>query len=106
MFSFANETRPSAPAARSSRNGSIAWHGRHHGADEHDSGRIHVLPDGSVSIPIYSEELIVTRRTVLKERVIIRKEITTETTNVTTELHAEHVEIDSEGRVDIVGDIG
>ena len=70
-----------------------------------DSGRIEMLPDGSVSIPIYEEVLVVTRRTVLKERVIISKEIATRSERVQTELRQEHVEIDVEGDVDVQGDL-
>ena len=44
-------------------------------AGEGDSGEIEVLPDGSVSIPLFEEELVVTRRTVLRERVIVRKQL-------------------------------
>jgi uncharacterized protein (TIGR02271 family) len=40
-----------------------------------DSGEIETLPDGSLSIPLYEEELVVTKRTLLRERVIVRKQI-------------------------------
>lgn len=73
--------------------------------NENDSGRIEVLDDGSVSIPIYAEELVVTRRTVLKERVIIKKELTSRIEQVTAELRQEHVAIDTEGDVDVTGDL-
>lgn len=42
---------------------------------EDDSGEIETLPDGSLSIPLYEEELVVTNRTILRERIIVRKEI-------------------------------
>jgi uncharacterized protein (TIGR02271 family) len=73
--------------------------------NENDSGRIEILDDGSVSIPIYAEELVVTRRTVLKERVIIKKELTSRIEQVTAELRHEHVEIDTEGDVEVTGDL-
>jgi len=71
-----------------------------------DDGRVQTLPDGSISIPVYREELVVTKRTVLAERVIIRKEAVTELQRVQAELRREHVEIETEGDVDVrvVGD--
>jgi len=71
---------------------------------DNDSGRIEVLPDGSVSIPIYDEVLVVTRRTVLKERVIIRKEIAGRSERVQTELRREHVDVTVEGDAELTGD--
>ena len=35
-----------------------------------DSGEIETLPDGSVSIPVLEEELVVTKRVVVRERII------------------------------------
>jgi uncharacterized protein (TIGR02271 family) len=45
---------------------------------ENDSGRVETLPDGSISIPLFEEELVVTKKTVLRERVLIRKETVTD----------------------------
>jgi uncharacterized protein (TIGR02271 family) len=73
--------------------------------DDDDSGKIEVLPDGTVSIPIYVEELVVTRRTVLKERILIRKEIASRSERVQAELRREHVEIDAEGQAEVTGDL-
>jgi uncharacterized protein (TIGR02271 family) len=47
-----------------------------------------------VSIPLFEEELVVTRETVLRERVIIRKENVTEHQRVQAELKRERVELD------------
>jgi uncharacterized protein (TIGR02271 family) len=63
---------------------------------EGDSGKIETLPDGSVSIPLFEEELVVTRKTVLRERVIIRKESVTETQTVKAELRKEQVHFDTD----------
>jgi uncharacterized protein (TIGR02271 family) len=63
-------------------------------AADGDSGKIETLADGSVSIPLFEEELVVTRRTILRERVIVRKENVTEWQRVEAELRREHVEID------------
>jgi uncharacterized protein (TIGR02271 family) len=59
-----------------------------------DSGEIEVLPDGSISIPLFEEELVVSRRLVLRERVIVRKEMITEWQSVATTLRREHVELE------------
>ena len=71
---------------------------------EHDSGQIETLPDGSISIPVFEEELVITRRTVLKERVIIRKQVVTDEQRVETELRREFVEIEADEGIEIVGD--
>jgi len=55
-----------------------------------------VLPDGSVSIPLFEEELVVTRRLVLRERVVIRKELLTDWQLVDVELRREHVAVDTD----------
>jgi uncharacterized protein (TIGR02271 family) len=63
---------------------------------EGDSGKIETLPDGSISIPLYEERLVVTRETVLRERVIVRKELVTEWETVEAELRRERVSIEGE----------
>jgi uncharacterized protein (TIGR02271 family) len=65
-------------------------------AGEGDSGEIEVLPDGSVSIPLFEEELVVTRRTVLRERVIVRKQLVTEWETVEADLRRERVAFDDD----------
>lgn len=59
-----------------------------------DSGEIEILPDGSVSIPVFEEQLVITRRIVLTERVIIRKALITEWQSVEARLRRERVETD------------
>jgi uncharacterized protein (TIGR02271 family) len=71
-------------------------------AAEGDSGEIETLPDGSLSIPLYEEQLVVTKRTVLRERMIIRKEIVTRSERVEAELRSEQVEIDADDEVDVI----
>jgi uncharacterized protein (TIGR02271 family) len=61
-----------------------------------DSGKIETLPDGSISIPLFEEELVVTRRTVLRERVIVRKVEVTETERVEAELRRERVSFETD----------
>jgi uncharacterized protein (TIGR02271 family) len=69
---------------------------------EGDSGEIETLPDGSLSIPLYEEELVVTKRTVLRERVIVRKQIAARTERVEAELRREQVEIDADDEVEVI----
>ena len=75
-----------------------------------DPGGVITLEDGGISIPVYEEEVVVTKRVVLKERVVIRKRVESHTVPVTTELRRERVEIDVdkglEDRVHVVGDDG
>ena len=61
-----------------------------------DSGKVETLPDGSISIPLFEEELVVTKQTVLRERVIIRKDSITEWETVEAELRREHVTFDDD----------
>ncbi len=68
---------------------------------EEDSGEIETLPDGSVSIPILEEELVITKRTVVRERIIVRKRTETEQQRVEAELQRERVEVEGEGDADV-----
>jgi uncharacterized protein (TIGR02271 family) len=61
-----------------------------------DSGEVEVLPDGSVSIPLFEEELVVTRRLVLRERVVIRKKLVSQVETVEAELKREHIAFDAD----------
>ena len=65
-------------------------------AGENDSGKIETLPDGSISIPLFEEELVVTKRTVLRERVLIRKDTVTDWQTVEAELRREHISFDTD----------
>jgi uncharacterized protein (TIGR02271 family) len=71
---------------------------------EGDSGEVEVLPDGSISIPVFEEELVVTKRLVVRERVVIRKRTQTEQRRVAAELRKERVEVEAEGDVEIGGE--
>lgn len=63
---------------------------------EADSGLIETLPDGSVSIPVLEEEIVITKRTVVRERIIIRKNTTTEQHKIEADLLVERVEVDTD----------
>ena len=63
-------------------------------ASEGDSGQIETLPDGSVSIPLFEEELVVTKRLVVRERVILRKHVTVAEETVEAELRREQIAIE------------
>ena len=63
---------------------------------EGDSGEIETLPDGSVSIPVFEEQLVVEKRLVVRERIIIRKHTVVEQELVEADLQKEHVEVDAD----------
>jgi uncharacterized protein (TIGR02271 family) len=65
-------------------------------AAEADSGEIETLPDGSVSIPLFEEELVVTKRLVVRERLVIRKRRRVETERVEATLRSERIEVEAE----------
>lgn len=75
--------------------------GEHIPAAEDDSGEVEVLDDGSVSIPIFEEELVITKRLVVRERLIVRKVTEIDEHRLQTELRKERVEVQAEGDVDI-----
>ena len=68
---------------------------------ENDSGEVEVLDDGSVSIPVFEEELVVTKRLVVRERVVVRKRAETEEQRVEADLRRERVEVETEGDVEV-----
>jgi len=70
-------------------------------AEEGDSGEIEMLEDGSVSVPIFEEELVVTKRLVVRERMIVRKTTVVDEHRLQTELRRERVEVETEGDVDL-----
>jgi uncharacterized protein (TIGR02271 family) len=66
-------------------------------ASEDDSGEIERLPDGSVSIPLFEEELVVTKRLVVRERIVVRKREVVQKERVEATLGSEQVEIEKGG---------
>lgn len=64
-----------------------------------DSGEVETLPDGSLSIPVFEEEIVVTKRLVVRERVVVRKHVVHEEHVVTADLRRERVDVQAEGEV-------
>jgi uncharacterized protein (TIGR02271 family) len=75
-------------------------------AAEADSGEVLRLPDGSISIPVFEEQLVVSKKLVVRERVVIRKHRTTEQHRIEAELRREHVEIEADPGVTVVEEEG
>jgi uncharacterized protein (TIGR02271 family) len=71
-------------------------------AEEGDSGKVEALPDGSISIPLFEEEIVVTKRAVVRERIVIQRRVVTEPRRIETELRRERLEIDADPGVDVV----
>jgi uncharacterized protein (TIGR02271 family) len=64
---------------------------------EADSGEVETLPDGSLSIPVFEEQIVVTKRLVVRERVVVRKHTVYEQHEVSADLRRERLEIETEG---------
>ena len=64
---------------------------------ETDSGQVETLPDGSVSIPVFEEQIVVTKRLVGRERVIVRKHTVYEDHVGTADLRRERLEVEGDG---------
>ena len=67
-----------------------------HAPAEADSGEIETLGDGSISIPLFEERLVITRDLVVRERVVIRKRTTTERQQVEADLRRERLVVDAD----------
>ena len=72
---------------------------------EGDSGQVETLPDGSLSIPVFEEQIVVEKRLVVRERIIVRKHTVVEDHVVEATLRKERVEVDVDdevaGRVEV-----
>lgn len=70
-----------------------------------DSGEIETLADGSISIPLFEERLVVTKELIVRERVILRKRTVTEQHRIDAELRKEQIEVEGDlDRDERVGD--
>ena len=65
-----------------------------------DSGLVETLPDGSVSIPVFEEQLVVDKRLIVRERVIVRKHTVYEEHHVEADLRRERVEVEVDPTVE------
>lgn len=64
-----------------------------------DTGEVEVLADGSISIPVFQEELVIEKRLVVRERVIVRKHTVTEDRLVEADLRRERIEVDADPEI-------
>lgn len=64
-----------------------------------DSGEVETLPDGSLSVPVFEEELVITKRLVVRERVVVRKHTVYEDQVVSADLRRERLEVETDGDV-------
>ena len=62
-----------------------------------DSGEVETLPDGSISIPVFEEQIVITKRLVVRERVILRKHTVYEEQVVSADLKRERLEVEAVG---------
>lgn len=69
------------------------------GVAQGDSGQVETLEDGSLSIPVFEEQIVVEKRLVVRERVIVRKTTVYEEQVVSADLRRERVEIETDGDV-------
>ena len=75
-------------------------------ATEGDSGKVETLPDGSLSIPVFEEQIVVEKRMVVRERIIVRKHTVYEEQQISADLRRERVELVTEGDVKLIDDAG
>jgi uncharacterized protein (TIGR02271 family) len=68
--------------------------------DGEDSGVVETLPDGSISIPVFEEQLVVDKRLIVRERVIVRKHTVYEEHRIEADLRRERVEVVPESEVE------
>lgn len=71
---------------------------------EGDSGLVETLQDGSLSIPVFEEQIVVEKRMVVRERVIIRKHTVYEEHLVQADLRRERLEVETTGDVLLADD--
>ena len=63
-------------------------------ADPEDPGDVRQLPDGSVSIPVFEEQLVVEKRLVVRERLLVRKRVESVPERIRADLRREVVEVE------------
>ena len=88
--------RATARVARSSERGEFD----RAPANENDSGQIESLEDGSVSIPLLEERLVVRKEVFVRERVVLHKHVVTAQHEITAELRKEEIQIEADEGAD------
>ena len=68
---------------------------------EGDSGQVETLEDGSLSIPVFEEQLVVEKRLVVRERIIVRKHTVYEQHVVEADLRRERLEVQTDGDIEL-----
>ena len=68
-------------------------------AEEGDTGEVITLPDGSLSIPLFEERIVVEKRLFVRERVIVRKYSVAHREQVEADVRVERVEIVADEQV-------
>ena len=63
-------------------------------ADDEDAGDVRQLPDGSVSVPVFEEQLVVEKRVIVRERVLVRKRVESVPEQIRADLRREVVEVE------------
>ena len=69
------------------------------GPTDGDSGEVITLPDGSLSIPVFEEQIVVEKRLVVRERVVVRKHTVYEDHVVHAQLRRERLDVEVDGDV-------
>jgi len=64
----------------------------HRPPKDDDDGELEVLPDGTVSIPLFEDEVVVSKQSVVRERVLVEKVPEVETYRVQARLRRERVD--------------
>jgi uncharacterized protein (TIGR02271 family) len=62
-------------------------------AEDGDSGEVITLPDGSLSIPLFEERIVVEKRMFVRERMIVRKFSVAHQERVSADVRFEQVEV-------------
>ena len=68
-------------------------------AAEGDTGEVLTLADGSLSIPVFEEQIVVEKRLVVRERIVLRKHTVSHREQVEADVRVERVEIVPEPQV-------
>lgn len=69
-------------------------------ADENDEGDVRQLADGSVSIPVFEEQIVVEKRLIVRERLVVRKRVESTPERIRATLRREVVEVEVDPEVE------